>query len=60
MSGILNKEDYLILDAADTESDGEVARILNENGCANWTVCPECNVDDFTHVEGCSLSGQDV
>ena len=23
---------------------------------ANLTVCPECRVDDFCHVEGCSLS----
>ena len=56
MSDVLTREDYQILDAADNESDGEVARILNENGCANLTVCPECFVDDFTHVEGCSLA----
>lgn len=23
---------------------------------ANLTVCPECRVDDFTHVEGCRLA----
>jgi len=22
---------------------------------ANLTVCPECRVDDFCHVEGCSV-----
>ena len=29
--------------------------ILNNNGAPNLTVCPECHVDDFTHVEGCKL-----
>jgi hypothetical protein len=23
--------------------------------CPNLTVCPECHVDDFVHVEGCKL-----
>ena len=34
---------------------GRVNRWLNENGFANLTCCPECHVDDFTHVEGCML-----
>ena len=23
--------------------------------CPNMSVCPECHVDDFVHVEGCSF-----
>lgn len=55
MSGILSETDYLVLQAADIYTDGAVAGVLNRNGCANWTVCPMCRVDDFTHVEGCAL-----
>lgn len=38
----------------DLLNDGEIATYLNHNGFANKTVCPNCMVDDFTHVEGCS------
>lgn len=31
-------------------------RILNFRGRANWSVCPECCVDDFAHVEGCTMA----
>lgn len=24
--------------------------------CPNLTCCPECRMDDFTHVEGCKLA----
>lgn len=39
---------------ADYEFDGEIAEALNAQGLSHKTVCPECHVDDFTHVEGCS------
>jgi hypothetical protein len=52
----LSKEDYKILEQADIATDGKVAGVLNRNGCANWTVCPECRVDDFSHSEDCSLN----
>ena len=55
-SDILNEDDYLLLQAADFALAGEVAGVLNRNGCANWTVCPNCFVDDFMHVEGCELA----
>ena len=55
MSEILNKFDYRVLQDADIFLGGDVARVLNANGRANWTVCPECRVDDFTHVEGCTM-----
>lgn len=56
MSTILSKEDYKVLQNADFESNYAIADILNRNGCANWTVCPECHVDDFSHVENCPLA----
>ena len=28
---------------------------LNRNGFCNLTVCPECRVDDFVHVEDCVI-----
>jgi hypothetical protein len=44
-------EQLYLLDAL---ADGLITRYLNENGYANKTVCPECGVDDFCHVEGCT------
>lgn len=55
MSGILGETDYQVLCFADYLTGGELAGVLNRNGCANWTVCPVCHADDFTHVEGCTL-----
>ena len=60
MSGLLSAEDYKIMQQADIVLDGAVAGVLNRNGRANWTVCPECSVDDFTHVEGCSLIDNEI
>lgn len=34
--------------------NGRVASYLNEKGQCHITVCPECHIDDFTHVENCS------
>lgn len=45
---------YAQLYLLDVLSYGEVAKYLNENGFCDKTVCPECHIDDFTHVEGCS------
>ena len=54
MSDLLSKDDYLII--ANLEAvDLNLLRVLNKNGCVNWSVCPECHMDDFTHVEGCSI-----
>ncbi|MBC8742759.1 hypothetical protein F6X40_40485 [Paraburkholderia sp. UCT31] len=55
MSGILSKDDYAELFRADYISAGKIARVLNDNGSANMTVCPVCRMDDFTHVEGCEM-----
>jgi hypothetical protein len=56
VSNILNRDDYIKLFRANFISDGEVVQVLNSNGCPNMTVCPECFVDDFCHVEGCSIA----
>lgn len=45
---------YDELFVADYVSNGVVAQKLNDSGQCSKTVCPECFIDDFTHVEGCS------
>jgi len=47
---------YVALSLLDADSTEDIAAWLNENGFANLTCCPRCHVDDFTHVEGCSLA----
>ena len=38
-----------------------VSKAFYDNGYgASPTVCPECHVDDFTHVEGCSFIGKEL
>lgn len=34
----------------------DVVKWLNANGFCNLTVCPECHVDDFVHIEGCKIN----
>ena len=53
MNIILSIEDYKVLYFA--EDCGELAQVLNENGAANWTVCPVCGCDYFFHETDCSL-----
>jgi hypothetical protein len=57
---ILKPEDYKVLYKADLVSDGAVAQLLNHNGACNWTVCPECKIDDFVHSAGCNLRKEAV
>ena len=45
---------YAQLYILDVISEGYIAKYLNEQSFANKTVCYECGVDDFCHVEGCS------
>ena len=56
----ISRKDYTFLEWLDVSFDGKLAAILNRSGAASLTVCPECRVDDFTHVEGCSLSNIDI
>lgn len=57
-SAEIPREVYRFLQATDLISDGYMAKVLNDHGLCNWTVCPLCKVDDFVHVEGCELGGQ--
>jgi len=45
---------YIELQKLDYISNGKLTKILNDNGVPNLTVCPQCKVDDFVHVVGCS------
>jgi hypothetical protein len=51
---IPSPEDYMILANLDGIGKGAVCRVLNRYA-PNLTVCPECRVDDFTHVATCSI-----
>jgi hypothetical protein len=53
MSNLLTK-DYDTLFVDDFILNGKIAQVLNSQGYSHKTVCPECSIDDFTHVEGCS------
>lgn len=57
MSVTKSSEDYRFLERIDLDNDGRLAMLLNALGAASLTVCPECRVDDFTHVEGCKTTG---
>lgn len=50
----VDKEIYFVLEEMDMDSGGEVVKYLNTI-CPNLTVCPECRVDDFVHIQGCSM-----
>ncbi len=48
---------YAALAMADRQEPGdEIPDWLNANGFCNLTCCPQCHVDDFTHVEGCAIA----
>jgi len=50
---------YLALARVDKAAESnDFLSWLNNNGFCNLTVCPECRVDDFTHVEGCSIAAE--
>jgi len=35
---------------------GEGVYEIVQNHCPNFTVCHECRMDDFCHVEGCEFA----
>jgi len=43
------------LNKLDEKFGDEFYNLVNKY-CPNLTVCNECRVDDFVHVEGCSIS----
>lgn len=47
-------KDYDTLFVDDYIYNGLIGKVLNNEGYPNKTVCPECHVDDFTHMEDCS------
>lgn len=49
------KDDYIALALISEEFYPNLGEILNRNGAANLTVCPECGVDDFAHESNCAL-----
>lgn len=51
----MTRDDYITLYMADHNTDGVIGTLLNNNGAFLLTVCPECHVDDFSHVETCSI-----
>ena len=53
---MIDKQDYLdMFEVALRVGENKVRNMLNQNGGANLTVCPECREDDFVHVEGCKI-----
>ncbi len=51
----LEEEIYMVLEEMDIETCGDVAQYLNTIS-PRLTICPKCQVDDFTHMEGCELN----
>ena len=44
-----------ILNKADDEFGDDFYNIV-ESMCPNMTVCYDCRIDDFCHIEGCDLT----
>jgi len=49
-----NRELTRILNLAYDKFGDEFHKLVNSN-CPNLTVCVECHIDDFVHVEGCTI-----
>jgi hypothetical protein len=49
------RDDYIKLAFLNISSNDELCGLLNRNGAANLTVCPECNIGDYSHVETCKI-----
>lgn len=49
----MTESDYMTLYCMN-DNNPKLLDILNRNA-PNLTVCPECQVDDFAHIEGCNL-----
>ena len=48
------RELTLFLNLASDKFGEEFLKLINKT-CPNLSVCVVCRVDDFTHVEGCSI-----
>jgi len=51
----LQEIDFIVMNSMDRVLRGGLSGYLNNYAKPSFTVCPECGVDDFTHVEGCSI-----
>lgn len=51
----LLERDFIVMNAMDRAMAGGLSKYLNENSKSSFTICPECSVDDFTHMDGCSI-----
>ena len=40
------------------EKFGDEAYRIVQNACPNLTVCYNCRIDDFCHIEGCKLASE--
>jgi hypothetical protein len=40
--------------------EDRILEIMTNWDRANFTVCPECHVDDFVHVEGCKFADDNI
>lgn len=47
----------LVLNTLREKFGPEVTQVVNEN-CPNLTVCHDCRIDDFCHLDGCELTGE--
>ena len=54
LKGHESKIAYIIIDKIRRKVGDDVIKITNKI-CPNLTICPECRIDDFIHVEGCEL-----
>jgi len=55
---IIMHNNYYLLTALLNEAlntFGNEFYLLVQKHCPNMTVCAECRIDDFCHVEGCSI-----
>ena len=54
----LSPKEYVELAYWSEVSGEKIREILNDHGGCRMTVCPECKVDDFVHIEGCTVGDQ--
>lgn len=49
-----HKQMYLLLDALEIAFGEGVTQIANMI-CPNLTCCPDCHIDDFSHIRDCEI-----
>jgi len=51
----LNENDYIMLNAANKATGGNVYDYFRQNGKAAFGVCPDCGKSEMKHDQGCSI-----